>query len=147
MTLAHDFSAYSRLYVDTAPFIYFTESRPRYVDAMRSVFTYVSKDQLQIITASVTIPEAISKPLQLNDVALVQRFRNLFFRTQGVQVASILPTTGDLAAELRAQYRLHTADALHIACAIESGCEAFLTNDNKLSRVTVIPVLLLDDII
>lgn len=117
------------------------------VDAMRSVFTYVSVGQLQIVTASVTIPEAISKPLQLNDVALVQRFRSLFFRTQGVQVVSIFPTTGDLAAELRAQHQLRTADALHVACAIESGCEAFLTNDIKLSRVTVIPVLLLDDMI
>jgi predicted nucleic acid-binding protein len=53
---------------------------------------------------------------------------------------------GDLAAELRARYNLRTPDALHIACAIDTGCDAFLTNDTGIKRVNEIRILVLDDL-
>lgn len=36
------------------------------------------------------------------------------------------------ATELRAQHRLSTPDALHLAAAIDAGCEEFWTNDRRL---------------
>ena len=42
--------------------------------------------------------------------------------------------------ELRAQFAFKTADALHLAAAIEAGCGLFLTADTKLARCTSIPV-------
>lgn len=45
------------------------------------------------------------------------------------------------AADLRAKYSwLKTPDAIHLAAAIESGCDAFLTNDRRLERCTEIKV-------
>jgi predicted nucleic acid-binding protein len=49
------------------------------------------------------------------------------------------------AAELRAQFNIHTPDALQIAAALSAGCEAFLTNDRRLKRVTHLPILLVDE--
>jgi hypothetical protein len=40
------------------------------------------------------------------------------------------------AAELRARYNLRTPDALQVATALVRRCEAFLTNDARLKRVT-----------
>jgi predicted nucleic acid-binding protein len=37
-------------------------------------------------------------------------------------------------------------DAFQLAVAIEERCEAFLTNDRRLARVTDLRVLVLDDI-
>ena len=37
-------------------------------------------------------------------------------------------------------------DALQLAVAIEQGCEAFLTNDRRLARLTELRVLVLDDL-
>jgi predicted nucleic acid-binding protein len=37
-------------------------------------------------------------------------------------------------------------DALQIAVALEAGCEAFLTNDRTLKRVTELRVLVLDEL-
>jgi len=35
---------------------------------------------------------------------------------------------------------LKLADSLHLAAAVESGCDRFLTNDARLSAFTAIPV-------
>lgn len=47
----------------------------------------------------------------------------------------------DFCIDLRAKYiRLKTPDALHLAAAILSGCDVFLTNDQRLSVITEIRV-------
>jgi predicted nucleic acid-binding protein len=50
------------------------------------------------------------------------------------------------AAELRARYNLQLPDAFQVAIALAAGCEAFLTNDTMLSRVTELRVIVLDDL-
>ena len=54
--------------------------------------------------------------------------------------------TAQRAAELRAAYRLLTPDALQLTVALEAGCEALLTNDRTLKRVTELRVLVLDEL-
>ncbi len=49
------------------------------------------------------------------------------------------------AALLRASYNLSLTDALQVAAALSAGCEAFLTNDFGLKRVTELRVLVLDE--
>ena len=139
-------SGLSLLYVETAPFIYFTEARAVYVDKMRSVFGAVSNGQIQVLTSAITIPETLMKPLQANDSALINRYRTMFYHTRGITVTSISAVIGDLAAQLRARYNLRTPDALHVACAIDAGCDAFLTNDMGIRRVKEIKILILDDL-
>ena len=55
----------------------------------------------------------------------------------------------EIAADVRARYRLRTPDALQVAAALSAGCEALVTNDTTLSRVTAPPVfrvLVLDEL-
>lgn len=57
------------------------------------------------------------------------------FFDQAVAVLMPLSTAVvDLATEIRGRHRFKTADALHLAAAIEAGCQSFLTNDLRLSR-------------
>lgn len=50
------------------------------------------------------------------------------------------------ASQLRAAYRLKTPDAIHIATAIDSGCDVFITNDDHLKKVAEIKILTLRDL-
>ena len=136
----------TNLYVETAPFIYFTEARAVYADKMRAIFAEVSDGRLEVLTSAVTIPETLMKPLQANDTSLVSRYRTMFYRTKGIRVISVSPSAGDLAADLRARHNLRTPDALHVACAIDTGCDAFLTNDTGIRRVSEIRILILDEL-
>ena len=50
------------------------------------------------------------------------------------------------AAYLRAKYSIKSPDALQLASAIEAGCEAFLTHDFGLRRITDIKILIVGEI-
>ena len=61
----------------------------------------------------------------------------------------LIPITSDVAesaADLRARYNLRTPDAVQIAAALNADCEAFITNDNGLKRVSEIRVLALEEL-
>ena len=113
---------------------------------MREVLSYVNRGQISVVTSAVTLPEILMKPLQNNDTQLVNQYRMMFYHTQGVTITSISPRVGDIAANLRAQHNIRTPDALHLACGIDAGCDAFLTNDKGLRRVGSIRVLVLDEL-
>ena len=56
-------------------------------------------------------------------------------------------TIAEVAADLRARYNLRTPDALQAATALHSGCEAFLTNNDKhFRRATDLQVLILNEL-
>lgn len=134
------------LYVDTAPFIYFTEKRGHAADKMRAIFTIMSTGQFDVITSPVILPETLMKPLQAEDKPLITQYLAMFFHTKGIAIAAITAQTGNVAANLRARYNVRTPDALHLATALEAGCNAFLTNDLGLRRVTDLRILVLDDL-
>jgi predicted nucleic acid-binding protein len=50
-------------------------------------------------------------------------------------------------AELRAEYRLRPADALHVAACLEQGATAFLSNDRERRRTTHLQVWMLEDFV
>ena len=81
----------TRLYVDTAPFIYFTEAHAGYSDKMKAVFHAVSTGKFMVITSAVTLSETLVKPLQADDTALLNRYRNMFYNTNGIRVVSVHP--------------------------------------------------------
>lgn len=72
------------------------------------------------------------RPVREGDHVLTQRY-DAFFATAGHVWAPMDRTVFDRATGLRARYRLRTPDALHLAAAIESGCEQFWTHDSRLA--------------
>ena len=137
----------SRLGLDTTPFLYFVEGRPDFGAVCTDVFTAVDAGQVEVYTSVLTLSETLTKPLAVGDGALESAFRNLLTRTRGVYLMSVSPAIGDIVSRLCERYDgLRTADAVQIATAIASGCEAFLTGDARLKRVTEIPALILGEL-
>jgi predicted nucleic acid-binding protein len=132
--------------IETAPFIYYTESRPVYVDKMRAIFNRVLNDPLQVKVSTIILPECLMKPFQANDTALITAYEALFENTEEITLVPVDLPVARRSAHLRAKYNLKTPDALHVATAIESGCQAFLTNDLGVKRVTELRVLVLDEL-
>lgn len=67
---------------------------------------------------------------QLGDAELLRRYDDFFARTT---MFSMTAAVFDRAAELRARHRIKTPDALHLAAALEHGCDEFWTNDDRLT--------------
>ncbi len=134
------------LYVETAPLIYFVEKYPAYIDRMHSIFQHVSSGAIEILTSTITLTETLTKPLKETDSDLENTYRSLFLNTRHIRLISINPSIAYRAAQLRALYALKTPDALQVACALESNCKAFLTNDAGIKRVQEIEILMIDEL-
>ncbi len=134
------------LCVETAPFIYYTENRPIYFDKMQAIFDRMNHGQFEVLCSVITLSETLNKPIESNDQRLINAYNSLFENTYGITLVSVNKSIARRAAGLRARYNLKTPDALHIATALETGCQAFLTNDIALKRVTEMQVLVLDEL-
>lgn len=78
-------------------------------------------------------------PIRNSDAKSLAQFDDFFVRPY-VQLVPVSPAVFDRATEIRAKHNLRLGDSLHLAAAIESGCDRFLTNDLRLNRCTDITI-------
>jgi predicted nucleic acid-binding protein len=74
------------------------------------------------------LPELLSKPIRTGAVLEVQAAYDLLSRL------TLLPcdtATAELATSLGSSYGLRTADAVHLATAVQVGADRFITNNRR----------------
>ncbi len=145
MSIAEHLQGVRKLFLDTAPVIYFVERNPQYLPYVRVVFEHVRDSLLTAVTSPVTLAECLVRPYRLGQTELQQEFIDLMTGIEGIEFVEIDQTLALQAAQIRARYNLQLPDAFQIAVALAAGCEAFLTNDVIFRRVTELQVLVLDD--
>ncbi|MEH2053936.1 type II toxin-antitoxin system VapC family toxin [Nostoc sp.] len=129
----------SRLFLDTAPVIYFVERNPQFVDLVDPIFERLS-DDITAVVSGITLSECLVGAIHLGLADLEQAFIDVLQQEQVVFV-EINAAIARESARIRVRYNLQLPDALQVAAAIIAGCEAFLTNDTALKRVTELKVL------
>jgi predicted nucleic acid-binding protein len=119
-----------RVYLDTAPVIYLVEEAPNYAEL---VDRRVSVADVIQMASDLTRMECRVKPLQEGNTALLHDYDDYF---AGVveELVVLSRTVIDRATDIRARYGFRTPDAIHLAAAVVSGCDVFLTNDYRLNR-------------
>ncbi|MBI5670383.1 MAG: type II toxin-antitoxin system VapC family toxin [Chloroflexi bacterium] len=135
-----------QLYIDTAPLIYYVEENPTYVEKMEAVFQFIEDNSLEVISSVITLTEVLQQPIQQSRTDLQQKYLGILLSSNHLALLPVDAATAESAAHLRARYNLRTPDALHVATALKSQCEAFLTNDIGLKRVTELRILVLDEL-
>ncbi len=71
--------------------------------------------------------------MQENDSELLADY-DLFFDEVVSHVVALSKEVIDRATEIRARFGFKAPDAIHLAAALESECDVFLTNDRGLER-------------
>jgi predicted nucleic acid-binding protein len=146
-TINDAFSNITRLCIDTSPIIYFVEAHPRYDATVTRIFGQIAKGEIQAISSTLTLTEALVLPIQQGQSKLQTAYTTLLLKSTNFHLEPIGASIAIRAAELRARYHLRTPDALQVATAIEYDCQAFLMNDRALMRVSELRIILLDDLI
>ncbi len=146
MNITSAFHGIRSLCIDSAPLIYAVEKRAVYITRMQVILDLIRKEPIQAFSASIALSEVLVKPLQNQDTKTVAAYRQMLLHSRHFQLISITPAIAEEAAALRARYNLKTPDALQIAVAVSQRCDAFLTNDLGLKRVTEMQVLVLDEL-
>jgi predicted nucleic acid-binding protein len=140
------FQRVHKIFLDTAPVIYYIEATPAYANIVQAAFAAIDVGQFQALVSPVTLAECLILPIRQNQSPVVQLFTDLLTNTEGISMVEINASIGRKAAELRVQYKFKLPDALQIATAIHYECDAFLTNDIDLKRVKELQVIVLEDL-
>ena len=124
----------NRLFLDTAPLIYFLDDDENYADKMRDIFYELLTSGVKIITSAVTVTEYLTFPCRTGNVEKINVFFE-FINDAGIETAPIDNRTAVKAAQNRAEYpAFKTMDALQLASACVNFCDIFLTNDKQLCQ-------------
>jgi predicted nucleic acid-binding protein len=145
LKLSERLQTVTRLLLDTAPVIYYVEGNERYLPLVQMVFDHLDAGLLTAITSPITLAECLVIPYRLKNADLRQAFTELITSGSGAEFTPLDHDQAVRAAELRATYNLSLADAFQVAIALTTNCDAFLTNDIALKRVTEIDVIVLDE--
>jgi uncharacterized protein len=88
--------------------------------------------------------ECLAQPFLKGNATVVADFQ-AFFSSPDIDVLTLTAGVCERAARIRAAslFQLKVPDCLHLATAIEHGCDLFLTNDVALRRCTQIAVEIL----
>jgi len=132
--------------VDTAPFIYQFEQHPRYHALTNAFFLGIEMGQWQAITSAITLMEFTVRPWQLNRLDIVRVYVDALTHFPNLTIHNVNRECAQVAARLRAHYRLHAADALQVATAMGNHATAFVTNDRQLKRLSPeLTIIVLED--
>jgi predicted nucleic acid-binding protein len=136
-----------RAYLDANIFIYAVEAYPQFAAWLTELFTRIDRAEIMAATSEMTLAELLVGPFREGNPIKEAECFSIVQNRPGLQV---YPMDRDVlieAARLRASGSLKLPDALHVASALQSGCEVLLTNDHRLRTVTAIQVELLSDVL
>lgn len=141
MTFPKDFH---RIGLDANILIYHLRAHPSFGKLATRIFAECKKRQS--VVSAIVFSEVFVSLFEQNDVVLIEKYRSFLDSFPRLDIISANQQICLLAAQLRAAYRLKTPDAIHLATAIDSDCDCFITNDDRLKKVKEINILTLRDL-
>jgi predicted nucleic acid-binding protein len=139
--------SHRRIALDTSVFIYQLEANSRYLALADAVFSWVERAGHEAVTSTITMTELLVPSYRDKDEHKVDAFYGLLSTYPNLQWIAPDLQTADLAAKLRAVYRLRTPDALQAATAVRAQVTGFITNDPVFARMGELETAILDQFI
>jgi predicted nucleic acid-binding protein len=143
MKLDEALSRVTRLFLDTSPVIYYVEGG-QYFEIVKPIFERIGRNEIAAVSSPITLAECLVAPVRQSLHEVADDFVTLL--TPPNTACASIDRLAANAASLCAKYRLRLPDGFQFAAALDNGCDAFLTNDKKLLRVTELPVLIVGDL-
>ena len=140
---------FKKVFVDTAPFIYFIEkdsNNPQYYEKVKAFFKYGYDNDKRFVSSVITMEEYFVFPYRNKAYSLIDMFNRLVATTD-MEMIEIDQEIAKKAAQIRAEYKGFKAmDALQLATACLSQCDLFLTNDKQLKQFREIKCITVEEL-
>jgi predicted nucleic acid-binding protein len=133
-----------RIALDTSIFIYQMEANARYLALTDSVFSWVERTGHEAVTSTITMTELLVPSYGDNDERTIDEFYGLLSTYPNLRWIAPDLETADVAARMRATYRLRTPDALQAATALRADATGLITNDAAFARIKELETVVLD---
>jgi predicted nucleic acid-binding protein len=145
--LTEQLGDHARIGLDTSIFIYHLEQHPRYLPLTQELLSGVEAGRWAAVTSTVALMELTVRPWQLERPDAARAYEEALVQFPHLTLADVTQDVARQAAQLRAQYNLRPADALHVATALVYDATAFVTNDQDFAQLDVPDILLLSDFV
>ncbi|OQX79879.1 MAG: hypothetical protein B6D64_04135 [Bacteroidetes bacterium 4484_276] len=136
----------AKIFLDTAPIIYYIEGNVKYQDFLSNLFKLNVREEVDFVTSSITFMEIMVLPFRLGQFELIKQYETILSESETIIILDLDLKIAKAAAEIRAKYNIKTPDSIQLATAINQSCNFFLTNDKKL-KISGITTLYLDEIV
>lgn len=131
-------TVYKKIYLDTAPIIYFLERIEPQFNIVRDIIYRHIENDAEFFTSTVTNMEYLVLPLREHAAIKISNFE-AFKRLLKIRVLPVDDVISTRAAHIKADYAgIKGMDAVHIATCICANCDAFITNDKQLKQISEI---------
>jgi predicted nucleic acid-binding protein len=127
------------IYSDSVILIYFFDHTGPFNVRATAHLTSLAAAQDRLAISDLVRLEYRVKPLKTGDTVRLMLF-DAFCARPELEVVPITTAVFDRLTDFRATHNFKLGDSLHLAAAVESGCDRFLTNDARLSVFTDLPV-------
>ena len=136
---------YEKVFLDTAPLIYFLDDDVNFGQKAKSVFEEIISNGKAIVSSAITCHEYLVFPYRTHNQKTIDVFFE-FTGSCGIEMIPVSAKIAETAAKIRAEYKDFKAmDTLQLAVAVEIGCDLFLTNDKQLKQFTGIKCITLEE--
>lgn len=137
------FKSGARAYIDANIFIYFMEGDDAFVQKAADLFARLGDAEAELTTNELTCAECLYKPAKDGNQKAIDAYEQLFSSGE----IDLLPLDGVLAktaAMHGGALGLKLPDAIHYLCALEAGCDYFITADAQFKSGPKMKVVGLD---
>lgn len=136
----------AKVFVDSAPLIHFIEKRKPFFSALDNLFESNKKGEFSLLASVITLSEILVRPLAESDYPTVEIYRKKFLNSENFDILLIDLEVALVSAQIRADYKYKTPDALILGCTMVSKADFFMINDLRLKNFKEIPVITLNEL-
>lgn len=134
-----------RIAFDTNAIIYFVEGVSPYREWLTPMFASIERGERLAVVSVVTEMEALVKPLVTSDLDALRRMKE-FFSGGNIEVHELTRDLARASARVSADLNLDLPDAVVVATAVATKCDALVGNDSAFrKRLRDIPYIYLED--
>ncbi len=123
---------FSRIYLDANILIYAMEKDDEPGILARRWLMQAERGRMAAMTSELSLAEVLSHPIRHGNHCLISGYERLLESRPSLVVLPVDRPVLMKAAAIKARLGSLLPDAIHVATADVSGCEAFLTEDHRL---------------
>ena len=134
--------------VDSMVFVYHFEGNEEFGPAAGHLLEAAEEGRCRLVCSVISLLEVLVVPKRRGREDLCQVYREMFESFPHLSVMPVDSGVAEIASDLRAAHNLRTPDAIHFATALQSGAEAFVSQDDRLRNLPIqdLRVLPLDQV-
>jgi predicted nucleic acid-binding protein len=135
-----------QIYVDTNICIYLVQGSEPFQSFAERALSIATENDIPLISSELAFAECLYGVVKTGQQELEPLYRKLFSAEGLVYAAPVDLAILEQAARLGGESGLKLLDSIHLATALQTGCDVFLTNDKRFRGTQGLRVFQLADL-